>query len=78
MSKPSRTDLVNFFNQIDENKNGWMDCHELQKVSSSRLRSLRPLAPFAPPLRPPPLADLGLLPRSLDTDERVAILVAFH
>ena len=32
MSRPSREQLIQFFNQLDENKNGWMDSHELQKA----------------------------------------------
>ncbi|WZN66831.1 hypothetical protein HKI87_16g84020 [Chloropicon roscoffensis] len=34
MSRPTREQLMSFFVQIDENKNGWMDSHELQKALS--------------------------------------------
>lgn len=30
----SREQLIAFFNQIDQNKNGWMDSRELQKALS--------------------------------------------
>ena len=31
-ARPNKTQLLQFFQQIDENRNGWMDAHELQKA----------------------------------------------